>query len=69
MDFAWTAASRQLNQCKNIVNWTLAFEIVVWEMAAILSRPQCVNGSYTWMFAPIHQGLWDNGVIVPVLVT
>ena len=54
--------SRYLNQCWNIVNWTLknklqwnlnrkfiyfheenAFTIVVWKMAAILSRPQCVN--------------------------
>ena len=51
-----------LNQCWNIVNWTLgnkfqwnlnknsnifiqenAFENVVWKMAAILSRPQCVK--------------------------
>ena len=25
-----------------------AFEIVVWKMAAILSRPQCVNNWYSW---------------------
>ena len=55
------APSHYLNQCWNIVNWTLgnklqwnlnrnlnifieenAFENV-WKMAAILSRPQCVN--------------------------
>ena len=50
--------SRYLNQCWNIVDWTLrnklnrnsytfsqenAFENVVWKMASILSRPQCVN--------------------------
>ena len=54
--------SHYLNQCWNIVNWTLrnkrhwnlnqnlyifiqenGFENVVWKMAAILSRPQCVN--------------------------
>ena len=56
------ATSHYLNQCWNIVNWTIgnkvqwnlnrtlcifvlenAFEIVVWKLAAILSRPQCVN--------------------------
>ena len=59
---AWTAPSHFLNQCWNIVNWTLwnkfqwifnrnsnifiyenEFESVVCEMAAILSRPQCVK--------------------------
>ena len=54
--------SHYLNQCWNIVNWTLRnkfqwrckqisyifiqeneFECIVREMAAILSRPQCVN--------------------------
>ena len=57
-----TGTSHYLNQCWDIVNWTLrdklkwnlnrnshifiqenAFENVVWKMAAILSRPQCVN--------------------------
>ena len=57
-----------MNQCWNIVYWTLgnklqwnrnrnlsifiqenAFENVVWKMAAILSRPQCVNSCHmTW---------------------
>ena len=60
----WTAPSHYLNQCWNIVNWTLGnklqwnlnrnlyifiqenpLENVVWKMAAILSRPQCVNPS------------------------
>ena len=59
---AWTAPSHYLNQCWNIVNWTLwnkfqwnfnrnsnifihenEFESVICEMAAILSRPQCVK--------------------------
>ena len=59
---AWSAPSLYLNQCWNIVDWTIgsilqwnhnrnlciyiqenAFENVVWEMAAILSRPQCVK--------------------------
>ena len=63
---AWTAPSHYLNQCWNIVNWTLknkfqwnlnrnsynfiqenASENVVWKMAAILSRPQCVKNSDT----------------------
>ena len=58
----WSAPSHYLNQCWNIVNWTLgnklqwnfnrnsnifiqenAFERVVCEMAAILSRPQWVK--------------------------
>ena len=59
---AWRAPSCYLNQCWNIVSWTLGnklqwifhqnwyifiqenpFEYVVWKMAAILSRLQCVN--------------------------
>ena len=59
---AWPAPSHYLNQCWNIVNWTLgnkvqwkcdrnsyifiqenALENVVWEMASILSRPQCLK--------------------------
>ena len=59
---AWPAPSHYLNQCWNIVYWTLrnklrwnvnrnsyifiqenAFQNVVWKMAAILSRSQCVN--------------------------
>ena len=58
---AWPALSHYLNQCWDIVNWTLrnklrwnlhrnsctfieeyAFENFIWEMAAILPRPQCV---------------------------
>ena len=27
-----------------------AFENVVWKMAAILSRPQCVNMAYLYLF-------------------
>ena len=57
-----SSPSHYLNQCWNIVKWTLgnklhwnfnrnsyifiqenAFEKVVWKMAAILSRSQCVN--------------------------
>ena len=56
------APSHYLNQCWNVVNWTIgnklqlnlrrksyifiqenAFENAVWKLAAILSRPQCVN--------------------------
>ena len=71
---AWPASSHYLNQCWNIVDWTLrnkiqwnlnrnscifiewnAFENVVWEMAAILSRPQCV---IVWLQSPCtHIGL------------
>ena len=59
---ACSAPGQYLNQCWNIVNWTLgdklqwkfnrnlntlihenAFENVIWEIAAILSRPQCVK--------------------------
>ena len=59
-------SSHYLNQCWNIVNWTLgtklqwnldrnpnifiqenAFESVVCETAAILSRPQCVKRNHT----------------------
>ena len=66
---AWSAPSHYLNQCWNIVNWTLgnklqwkpnrnlyifiqenAFENIVWEMVAVLSRPQCVN-RVTLLFA------------------
>ena len=61
-DNAWSAPSHYLNQCWNIVNWSLGnknqwnfnrnsyifiqqnpFETVVWKMASILSRPQCVK--------------------------
>ena len=63
---AWTAPSHHLNQCWNIVNWTLgnkfqwnpnrnsnifiqgnSFENGVYEMAPILSRPQCVKYNIT----------------------
>ena len=71
------APSHYLNQCWNIVNWTLrnklqwnpnrnlyifvqenALENVVWEMAAILSRPQCVKAFkaitlLTWLFVKV----------------
>ena len=59
---AWSVPSHYLNQCWNIVNWTLrnkpqwnlnknsyifiqdiAFENVVWKIAAILLLPQCVK--------------------------
>ena len=59
---AWTAPSHYMNQCWNVVNWSLrnklqwnsyrnycifihenALESVVCEMAAMLSRPQCVK--------------------------
>ena len=62
----WLAPSHYLNQCWNIVNWTLrnklqwnpnwnsctfiqenALEDVVWKMAAILPRPQCVKTMVT----------------------
>ena len=64
----WSASSSYLNQCWNIVKWTLrnklkwnlnqnsnifieenAFESVVCEMSAILSRPQCVKFVYLWV--------------------
>ena len=66
------ATSHYLNQCWNIVNWTLgnklqwylnrnsyiliqenAFEYVVRKLAAILSRPQCVN-----ILVACHVGRW-----------
>ena len=69
--FAWSAPSHYLNQCWNIVNWTLwnkdpwnlnrksnifiqenAFQNVVWKMAAILSRPQCVNATRASIWWP-----------------
>ena len=86
---AWSAPSHYLNQCWDIVNWTLGNKLqwnhnrnlyifiqentqknVVWEMAAILSRPQCVNSAIAQYFlsklAHMHlcgihyQGLWPN---------
>ena len=79
---AWPAPSRYLNQCWNIVNWTIgnkfqwnmnrnsyifiqenAFENVVWKMAAILSRPQCVN-IYQFVIALIS-GIIIN--FIPIL--
>ena len=79
---AWPAPSHYLNQCWNIVNWTLgnklqwnldrssyifihenAFEIVVWRKAAILSRPQCVNGAHTGVtFATSKQFCWCHHI-------
>ena len=72
---AWPAPSHYLNQCLDIVNWTLriklqwnfnrnsnifihenAFESIVCEMAAILSRPQCVK------FASCLDGKMDDSV-------
>ena len=61
----WPAPSHYLNQCCNIVNWTLrnkfqwhlnrnALKNVVWKMAAILSRPQCVK---TYLMVQCHQSL------------
>ena len=73
--------SHHLNQCRNIVNWTLgnklqwninrnlyifikenAFEIVVWKMVAILSRPQCVNEKPHWfrLWLVLHQATSHN---------
>ena len=67
--FALSVPNHYLNQCWNIVIWTLgkfqsnwnifiqenSFEYVVWKMAVILSRPQCVNtlqpGQNGWYFA------------------
>ena len=62
---AWSASSHYLNQCWNVVNWTLrnnlqwnfnrnsniffqenAFQNVIWKIAAIMSRPQCVKISH-----------------------
>ena len=84
---ACSAPSHYLNQCWNIVNWTLrnklqwnlnrnsiifiqenAFENVVWKMAAILTRPQCVkrtNNGLTWSILwqcnePRHQQTWHE---------
>ena len=73
---SWSAPSHYLNQCWNIVNWTLgnklqwnlnrntnifiqenAFESVVCQMAAILSRPQCVktnSGGFCWHNARVR---------------
>ena len=61
----WPAPSHDLNQCWDILNWTLGnkiqwnlnrysnifiqengFENIVWKMAAILSRPQCINALF-----------------------
>ena len=66
---AYSAPSHYLNQCWNIVNWTIrnklkwnlnrnsnifiqekVFECVVWEMAAILSRPQWVKNICQYWF-------------------
>ena len=80
-----TIISSDLNQCWNIVNWTLgnkfqwnlnrnlnifiqenAFENVVWKMAAMLSRPQCVNGFLRGespvdrYWDPRTKGQWDG---------
>ena len=73
----WT--SHYLNQCWNIVNWSLrnklqwnfnrnsyisiqenAFESVVCEMVAILSWPQCVNSTFTFIS---HCWFPANGII------
>ena len=82
-----------LNQCWNIVNWTLrnklqwnsnwnciifiqenALENVVWEMASILSRPQCVNKWAHWMkitsfrkHDSVIVDFWANKSLVPVI--
>ena len=69
---AWSVPSHYLNQCWNIVNWTLsnkfqwncyrnsnifsqenAFENVLWKMAAIMPRPQCVKTA-----TPYPSGQW-----------
>ena len=75
---AWSAPSPYLNQWWNIVNWTLknkrqqnshifikenAFENIFCEMAAILSRPQCVN-------LPHGDDIWyDNDTVNDLLQT
>ena len=56
MAVVWTAPSRYMNQCWNIINWAYgnkfqwnlnqhenAIENFVWKMAAILSQLQCVS--------------------------
>ena len=74
---AWSAPNHYLNQCWDIVNWTLGnklqwnlnrnlnvfiqenvFEIVVWKMAAILSRPQWVNSQRTLHSLLLQGKLW-----------
>ena len=71
---ACSVPSHYLNQCWNIVNWTLGnklqwnlnrisnifiqeneFENVVWKMAAILSRPQCVK-----LTSQYHTSWWTG---------
>ena len=71
---AWSAPSHYLNQCWNIVNWTLgnklqwnfnrnsnisflenALESVVCEIAAILSRSQCVKEASMPLACIIHR--------------
>ena len=67
------ASSHYLNQCWNIVNWTLrnnlnwnlyifiqvnAFGNVAWKMAAILFRPQCVNQIYPECYLITFHQLW-----------
>ena len=73
---AWLAPSHYLNQWLNIVDFNRcryifiqenAFGNVVWKMAAILFRPQCVNwtaeNSYPDLNKPKHNKtmciLWD----------
>ena len=84
LTIAWSAPSHYLNQCWNIVNWTIrnkfqlncyrnwkifsqenAFENVVWKMAAIMSRPQCVNfkvtcQNYDYDFETYHTPHYHN---------
>ena len=56
----WPAPSHYLNQCWNIVNFseilieihTFPFENAIWKMAAILSKPQCVNSSQHCLWLP-----------------
>ena len=72
LNFDRSAPSHYLNQCWNIVNWTLwnkfqwnfnrnskifihenEIESVVCEMAAILSRPQCVRHVHKCLSTPL----------------
>ena len=58
--------SHYLNQCRNIVNWTLgnklqwnAFQYAVWKMKSILSRLRCVNSlsirrHYLWLCLHVY---------------
>ena len=73
----WPAPSHYLNQCWNVVNWTLrnklqwnlnrnsnifiqenAFESVVGETVAILSRPRCIKYVLLYYICYSWQQMW-----------